>query len=676
MSESQGARGWTPRAIMIGLALVLAWLLYDCTLAVDPALNAIEVLYLIGFAAVFTMFAVQVGNRLVREDRRLTVAELTIIYAMVAVAIPWGILIRGALEAPIKIGIVYTGKTDPTPGFLTGLWVPKSRDAIELFRRGGVMPWDIPWSAWAKPILYWSALLVSFQLFAVFMVLFFRRIFIDEEKLPFPLAQVGQSIIEHRPPPENDAGERKLATAGWIAFGIGLAICAPAIQGITPYSTPSLPMDSSYYGTTTGLIPGTSIALSWDPFVLCFLMFFPTDVLLTVVTTYAGLNILVPVVCGWMGMAKPPVADWTLQVCGMGGLVGLAFWSIFFNRGLIGDFVRRAFGRGPRGRGNEPMGYGVVVWGMVLSFFAFLALFVVGLIDWADPNATGGFVANLHRHLISLAVVVFFLVVMLIAHLRQMGESGWHYHSPWSVGKVLAYAHQHWLIHPGGVLPERLFRTQASFLTISNVIHFAAYQNTFAPHLHVLDSLRVASNTNTSTRDVMKAAFLALAVGIVITVPLYLVVIHYYGFQHGATSSDWYNFWNYSEPQHGIAYGAIPTMLNRFGVWTWVPVLIGASIVGLLMFLKRELIRFPFSPVGFVIAAGLSYFSNYSTPVIWFPMLIVLVVKHVIYKWFGVAFFRRRVIPVVLFAMMGLMTGMFVYKLVVMSLGRGFLRPY
>jgi uncharacterized membrane protein len=80
--------------------------------------------------------------------------------------------------------------------------------------------------------------------------------------------------------------------------------------------------------------------------------------------------------------------------------------------------------------------------------------------------------------------------------------------------------------------------------------------------------------------------------------------------------------------------------------------------------------------VGIVICSGLSYFTNYSTSAIWFPILIVLIVKQVIYRWFGVGFFKQKVVPVVIFAMMGLMTGMFLYKVILMSMGRGFLRPY
>ncbi|HUW57339.1 MAG TPA: DUF6785 family protein [Planctomycetota bacterium] len=661
MPELQPTRGLTPRAFTTGLVLVLAWVLYDCTLAVSPALYSIEVLYLFGFGAVFTLFVVQVVNGRMPEHRRLSVQELTVIYAMVAVAIPWGILIRGALEAPIKLLVVNTSKHDPSVNWLrdTDVWVTKSRDALEMFRRGGVKPWEIPWTEWGIPILYWSAILLSFQVFAISVVLFFRRLFIDEEKLPFPLATVGQSIVEYRPSRSEEASARKLRTAVRVAFFVGLLICLPGILSITPDAYTPIPMNSGYFGTQTGIIEGLSVNLSWDPFVLCFLMFFPLDVLFTVTVFYVGLNIVVPMVCLWSGIPKPDVGSITLNVFGMGGLVGLAFWTVFFNRSSIAKGIRRALEGERSPEAGEPFGYRAILLTMVISFLVFMALFIRGLGDMAGDA----------RHVISLAVVVVMLLVMVLSIMRLSGEQGWHYHSPWTSGKIIAYMHHHYMRHP-----TVLFRTQASFLTISHVVHFVAFHSAFAPHLHVLDSLKVASQTQTSTRDVMKAVALTLVIALVVTIPGYLMLIHYYGFEHGETSSDWWNFWNYEEPQHGMAYNAIPSIFNRFN--PGVSILIGWIIIGVVMYFRRERVRFPLSPVGVVMAAGLSYFNNYTTYVIWLPIIIVLVVKRIIYRWFGVGFFRQKVVPVLLFLMMGLMTGMFIYKLIFAAMGKGFLRPY
>jgi len=662
MTELETKRGLTLRAFLIGLVLVLGWLIYDCTLAVDPPLASIETLYLMGFGAAFTLFVVQMANKCFDESRRLSPAELTVIYAMVAFAVPWGILVRCALEAPVKLMITHTGAGDPTAGWLSSLWTTKSRDAIDMFRRGGYLPWEISWREWRTPILYWSSILLSFQLFAISVVLFFRRIFIDEEKLPFPMAMVGESIIEYRPSKSLEESSRKLRSAVRIAFVVGLLICVPGIVSITPYGYTLIPMNTGYYGTSTGLIPGLSVSLSWDPFVLCFLMFFPLDVLFTVTVFYIGVNIVIPLICLWIGVPKPSVGEWTLQIFGFGGLVGLAFWPAFFHRSLIADAFRRALRGGRSSGSNDPLSFRVVVLGMLLSFTAFVCLFIAGI---------GDISAHRLEHTISLIACVFVMVGMLLAVMRLNTENGWHYHSPWSVGKVIAYADYHWLGGP----PTGLFKTQASFLSIGDTIHFGAFHNTFSPHLHLFDALKVASHTNSSTRDVLKAVLLTLAISLVVVVPGYISVIHYYGFDHGMTSDDWSNFFSYAQAQHPIGYEENPSFFNTIQPWVSIP--IGLALIGLVMYLRREYVGFPFSPVGIVMCAGHSYFgTGHRTTVIWFSILIVLVVKRVIYRWFGVGFFRQRVIPVVMFAMMGLMTGMLVYKVIFASMGRGFMRPY
>ena len=98
--------------------------------------------------------------------------------------------------------------------------------------------------------------------------------------------------------------------------------------------------------------------------------------------------------------------------------------------------------------------------------------------------------------------------------------------------------------------------------------------------------------------------------------------------------------------------------------------------MGFVIYMRREHVGFPFSPVGIVICAGHSYFSGYRTGELWFPILIVLLLKRAIYRWFGVRFFGQKVIPVVMHLMMGLMTGMLIFKIIFAAMGRGFMRPY
>ncbi|HUV40063.1 MAG TPA: DUF6785 family protein, partial [Planctomycetota bacterium] len=269
------------------------------------------------------------------------------------------------------------------------------------------------------------------------------------------------------------------------------------------------------------------------------------------------------------------------------------------------------------------------------------------------------------RHLLSAVIALAIIFGMLFAIMRQSAEAGWQYHSPWTPGKVIGYAHKHYMIHP-----TPLWHTQGSFFSIAHVIEFGAYHNTFAPHIGFFSALKMAHVTRTDVRDVTRAVVITLLAAVPVVFVGYLVLIHRVGFQHGTTAAQYANY-TFSQPTLRMAYEATPTIFSAVPPWFSVPV--GMGIIGLVMHLRREHVRFPLSPVGVVLTGALSQ-HGYGTPDIWFPMLLVLAAKRVTYKWFGVRFFHERALPVVMSVMMGLMTGMLIYRVLFAAIGRGFIR--
>ena len=668
MAELQPKRALTWRALTVGGVLSLLWLLYDCTLAVPPELETIEFLYLVGFGAIFTMFCVHLVNRMLPEQKRLTPQEMVVIYALVAVSVPWGITIRGALEGPMKILVIHTGPSDESAGWLTSVWTPLGRDAQDVFARGGLSILEIPWDEWAIPILYWCSILISFQLFAISVVLFFRRVFIDEEKLPFPQAQVTQGIIDYTPSKSDEVSEKRMRMAIRVAFIVGLLLCTNGIVSITPDSEVPIPMDTEYYSTSFGIGHGQTVYLSWDPFILCFLMFFPLDVLLTCVGLHAAGWILLPFICNMMGWPARWLQYYPRNIFLVGGITGIAFWTLFFSRRQILKGIKRALQGGREPDGADPFSYRTVLIGMVVAFAVFATLFVYG--SFGDNELVGG----AGRMVINLLGCMVIVLVMLLTVMRMSGEQGFHYHSPWSIAFVVSYVHYHYMQRSTGdaLEPVRFYDSQASFLSIGHVVHFGAHHNAFAPHLHVLYALKLASQTQTDTRDVMKAVGIALLLGLIVVIPMYMVFVHHYGFEHGDTANRFENFFNFEIGHHDIGHHTNPSFFNRCNIY--VSVVAGLVLIGAVMYLKREVVGFPLSPVGVVMATAYCFpGGTFRTQHIWFAFLLVYIVKLMIYRWFGVGFFRKRVIPVVIFAMMGLMTGMLIYKILFAALGRGFM---
>jgi len=662
MAEIKPQRGLTPRAFLVGFVLVLVWLLYDCTLGNDPMLGSIDLLYQIGFGALFTLFAVTCFNNRLDASRRLTPQELTVIYAMLAVAIPWGFLLRSALETPVKMIVLYHGKHEEWLAWMKSPYVIESEDAIEAFRRGGVSFSQIAWRAWRAPMLYWGAILVAFQTFAICLVLFFRRLFVEEEKLPFPMATAGLTLVEHRPTPSNDVTSRRFLLCIRAAFIAGLLMTLPGVLSVSGEGARSIPMNVYHYSTLISLVPGRAVRIAWDPFVLCFLMFFPVDVLFTVVVLHVTMRLAMPMTLRWLGMATTGgIGDffsegWILHVFGIGGLAGLVFWTLFFNRRRIRDWLLDAVTARRKPRGSNPVGLRVIVVMLVLSAIAFVLLFLYGLGDISDAPV---------RHLVSSVLVLAVIFGMLFAIMRQSAEAGWQYHSPWTLGKVIGYPHKYYMIHP-----TPLWHTRGSFFAIGHVLFFGAYHNTFAPHIGLFGALKMAYVNGTKTRDVLKAVVVTLVVTIPLVFVGYLTLIHHFGFEHGYTSAAYANY-TFSQPMLRMAYEATPTLFSA--IPPWFGLVVGAVIIGAVMYMKREYVRFPFSPVGVVITAAFSQ-RGYGTRDIWFLIVVAFLMKRAIYKWFGVKFFRTRALPVVIYVMMGLMTGMLIYRMLFAAVGRGLIQ--
>jgi hypothetical protein len=76
------------------------------------------------------------------------------------------------------------------------------------------------------------------------------------------------------------------------------------------------------------------------------------------------------------------------------------------------------------------------------------------------------------------------------------------------------------------------------------------------------------------------------------------------------------------------------------------------------MYLRREYIWFPLSAVGCYLGATIGGISNLGVNTIWATALAALVVKTVLFRWYGVRTFQMKIVPVVVRALMGMTLGM------------------
>ncbi len=207
---------------------------------------------------------------------------------------------------------------------------------------------------------------------------------------------------------------------------------------------------------------------------------------------------------------------------------------------------------------------------------------------------------------------------------------------------------------------------------------------TFGPQNVLMEIFKIAHEVRANIRQIGIGILLTLALGAVLTPPLYVKLAYTYGFENTYQQgwSPYESFTQWSE--RACAYGIHSTsrVYINPGAGNWFMVyekpiwmVVGICCVGLLMYMRREYVWFPFSAVGFVIASeNIGTRVMYLTPdTMWFTVLVAWMLKKLIFRWLGVRYYNERLLPTILYFLMGIMFGMFLFLLRYVSLGKGFL---
>ncbi len=102
---------------------------------------------------------------------------------------------------------------------------------------------NVPWSAWITPAITWGIFLAAVYGAVVFMSCIFRRQWVENERLPFPIASIYLSLIEA---PEKGHAFNKLfrSKSFWVAFAIVFAMHGfNALNKYYPKVVPAFPLN-------------------------------------------------------------------------------------------------------------------------------------------------------------------------------------------------------------------------------------------------------------------------------------------------------------------------------------------------------------------------------------------------------------------------------------------------
>jgi hypothetical protein len=200
---------------------------------------------------------------------------------------------------------------------------------------------------------------------------------------------------------------------------------------------------------------------------------------------------------------------------------------------------------------------------------------------------------------------------------------------------------------------------------------FSGQLKSFGPHNMLLEAFKVGHELRVHARDIAKAILLTMLVVAAVTPALFIFLMHVYGFEANfeGSLSTWADFMQWSEraSSYGLASTSStlaemdrPDFYGRYEAF--FDLVCGVVIVGILFYLRREFPRFPFSPIGVVIAAEVSgQFVPFGANIVWLSFLMIWIIKALIFRWLGVRSFREKIVPGVIMVLCGMIFGMMAY---------------
>ena len=456
-----------------------------------------------------------------------------------------------------------------------------------------------PYRSWVGPLLAWGLMLAALYLTMISVMVILRKPWMDQERLPFPIAQLPLSLIE------GDAGEPPLLRnrVFWAGFAV------PALVGLSRILHGFLPFIKTINFSFYVRFFRNSIGLPFytDFYILgiCYLVSLEIlgSILLFTLISYFQTYLII--LSGSPLLGSPPYTPYAhhthLHQETIGALVVLVGFGLYEARGHLRDVFRKAFGSASDVEdGDEILSYrSAVIGSMVGLVFTGVWLRLTGISLWVIPVFLG------------------VMVVTFTGVTRVLAESGLVLRAPLSPMQLFLHSAGTQML--GGP-------TTAGF--------FLAQPWSFPARTHVMAStsttLKLTHRKGRRSGPMLTLAFLALFVGGVTAAATML----HYAYSLGA----------YGFTDHYYVIKALNYHMNYYGgaivepsegqpirlFWSGL----GAVIMGLLILARKLFYWWPILPVGFLI-------GNLPSWAYWINVLVAWLVKRNVLKYGGPSLYGR-----------------------------------
>ena len=566
--------------------------------------------------AIFLLFAlVGVVNVLLKAMERgfrlnfrlsLASSELMVVYVMmiVASAIPT----MGLSESffPLLTGAFYYATPENEWAelihpYIKPWMVPQSKEVIWGFYEGLSKGESIPWGAWARPLFYWSVLLLTLYFVSICMMVILRKQWVERERLLFPLVQLPQEMLV-----EDEKGSliNPFFKNGlmWLGFAIpSLFLSWNALHNYFHFIPPiTLRWDGTLFRRTTSIsyrvlfvIIGFSYLLNLDvAFSLWF--FHLVGVIQTGVFNMTGFSV--------SGFDPFFHGDPSIAHQNMGGMIVLVLFGLWMARGHLKAVFRKAFRKAPEmDDSGELLSYRTAVWGVIIG---------LGVMSfWLRASGIP---------LLLIPMFLFACFVILLALTRMVCEGGVAFLRTSLIPQAFVIRG----VGTSAVGMSGLTGLAYSFVWLADIRTFVM--------VHCADGLKLASTAKLRTRPLFWSMMAAIVVSMAGSFWMILKLSYTYG---GINLSQWYFV---GAPQYPFTYIA-DLIHNPIGVSgiRWMFTGLGAGVMGFLMFMRYRFLWWPLHPLGFPLA------ESYPLQLSWFSIFIAWLLKSIILKYGGVKLYRR-----------------------------------
>ncbi len=456
---------------------------------------------------------------------------------------------------------------------------------------------SFPWQVWLVPLFWWVSFFVAIGMVCLSMATILRRQWVENERLPFPLAQVPLELAQDttRPSGMTDYMRGKLF---WIGFIVPFFIVC---WEVVTYFYPGFP--SLKVGVSTSKI---FFGRDFPPFftkVNFFIIAFGYFTSLKILFSIWFFNLLGIFQEGYsirLGIPEHVSEQST------GAFILFVFWGLWMARRQIGRAFGKALGiREDVDDSRELFSYRTAVFGLIIG-----PLFMV---FWLKRAGASNFAAILWTS----SLLIFYL----------------------GVAKIAAASGLIFLAHPGSATAMVSIFTPKALLgpsnIVSNVLLGCTYQNAKG---WVMPAAAHSARLIHMLKNKARTAGIVVAVTLVLAILANSLTMVYLGYRVGAFNYGSYVF-NRAGPRYWdnmvselkeLEKGGPKRPKARLGYFAF-----GMAMCSFLIFMNYHFTWWPLHPVGFTVA------KIYSVRTAAFSFFIVWLCKLIILRLGGMSLYKR-----------------------------------